>query len=198
MPSVPRLSDRGMRATWALLVVVLVVSLSGCSRSADPTRRSSAVGSATPSEVVWASVEKKGPEVAGPISMPMGSEPFDSSQPPEVRRILGEDFENLTGEQVQTVDGVQQLVATKTYGWPADSCGGTREEFVPQVCPPAQGQLQGDNLKEAMGELMGAIGQGRLCELWQLALRSTGAGPPPRGSSSGRSGPTGCSTGCRT
>jgi hypothetical protein len=54
------------------------------------------------------------PEVAGPISMPMGSESFDPSQPPEVRRILGEDFENLTGEQVRIIDGVRQLVATRT------------------------------------------------------------------------------------
>jgi hypothetical protein len=110
------------------------------------------------------------PEGGLPRSGPMGSESVDTSQPKSVEEILGEDFEHLRGEQVQTVDGVRQLVATKTYDWPADSCAGTRHSFVPEACPPTQGQLQGDNLKEAMGEVMGAIGQGRLCELWQLAL----------------------------
>jgi len=110
------------------------------------------------------------PGGAPPISVPMGPESVDTSQPASVLRILGEDFEHLRGEQVRSVDGVRQLIATRMYDWPADSCEGTRKAFVPEVCPPAQGQLQGDNLKEAMGEVMGAIGQGRLCELWQLAL----------------------------
>jgi hypothetical protein len=110
------------------------------------------------------------PEGAHPISVPMGSESVDTSQPLSVMRILGEDFEHLRGEQVKTVDGVRELIATRTYAWPQDSCAGTRKAFVPQICPPAQGQLQGDNLKEAMGEVMGAIAQGRLCDLWQLAL----------------------------
>jgi len=110
------------------------------------------------------------PEGAHPISVPMGSESVDTSQPASVLRILGEDFEHLSGEQVRTVDGVRQLIATRTYAWPQDSCAGTRKAFVPQICPPSQGQLQGDNLKEALGEVMGAIAQGRLCDLWLLAL----------------------------
>jgi hypothetical protein len=109
------------------------------------------------------------PVPVGPISVPAGYE-VDSSQPPEVLEVLGEDFEHLTGPQVRTEDGVRELVATGSYAWPADSCAGTREQFVPAVCEPTQGQLQGDDLEQAVGEVMGAIGQGRLCEIWQLAL----------------------------
>jgi hypothetical protein len=92
------------------------------------------------------------------------------SQPRAVQRILGKDFENLIGAQVEVVDGLRQLAATGMYDWPTDSCAGTRASFVPDLCPTTEGQLQGNNLREAMGEVMGAIGQGRLCELWQLAL----------------------------
>jgi hypothetical protein len=110
------------------------------------------------------------PEGSVPVSVPMGSEDVDMSQPREVQRILGKDFENLTGAQVEVVDGLRQLAASGRYDWPTDSCSGTRASFVPELCPATEGQLQGNNLKEAMGEVMGAIGQGRLCELWQLAL----------------------------
>jgi RNA polymerase sigma factor (sigma-70 family) len=110
------------------------------------------------------------PEAGLPRSGPMGSDRIDAAQPDGVLETLGEGFEYLTGQQVRTIDGVRQLVATATYEWPEDSCAGTREAFVPEVCPTTPGQLQGDNLKQAMGEVMGAIGQGRLCELWQLAL----------------------------
>lgn len=91
-------------------------------------------------------------------------------QPAEVTAVLGERFENLTGEQVTKEGKDHVLRVSGTYVWPSDSCVGRTESFVPQECPATESQMQGDNLREAMGEVVGAVNQQRLCDLWQLGL----------------------------
>lgn len=104
-------------------------------------------------------------------STPFGSDEIpDTSQPEDVLAILGERFEHLDGPQVHERRGDRELVAERAYPWPAGSCDAALEAFMPESCPSLPGQLQGDRLSEAMGEIMGAITQARLCDLWQLAL----------------------------
>ena len=108
----------------------------------------------------------------GAISVPAGSDYTPPQQPDSVIRILGPDFENLTGDQVVVNhDGSKSLVATATYTWPEPQCG---PDPFPlwggPDCQQEQGQLQGDSLKGAMGEVMGALSQARMCEFWGLEL----------------------------
>lgn len=111
------------------------------------------------------------PGHGGPMPVEGSSpEPPPPYQPQSVYDALGKHFENLSGEGV-TVEGKNHVLrVSRTYAWPSDSCIGTQRSFVPDECPPTQSQIQGDTLKMAMGEVMGAVGQGRLCELWQESL----------------------------
>jgi hypothetical protein len=93
-------------------------------------------------------------------------------QPQSVSDVLGPHFENLTGDQViEQTDGSKWLVAKARYQWPEPQCGGDPIPlFGGPDCQPSQEQLQGDTLDEAMGEVMGAINQGRMCEFWGVML----------------------------
>lgn len=93
-------------------------------------------------------------------------------QPDSVLAVLGEDFEHLTGDQVvEHPDGSRALVATASFGWPEPQCGGDPLPlFGGADCEAQEGQLQGGSLDEAMGEIMGALSQARMCEFWGLML----------------------------
>lgn len=93
-------------------------------------------------------------------------------QPDSVLAVLGEDFEHLTGDQVvEHPDGSRALVATARFGWPEPQCGGDQLPlFGGPDCEAQEGQLQGGSLDEAMGEVMGALAQARMCEFWGLML----------------------------
>jgi hypothetical protein len=61
-----------------------------------------------------------------PVTLPSADSPQADSgrpqQPDSVLAVLGQQFENLSGDQVaQTQDG-KQLVATVDYPWPAPRC----------------------------------------------------------------------------
>jgi len=104
----------------------------------------------------------------------MGEDPEPPQQPDSVLRILGADFENLTGDRVQVQDdGSKWLVSSGTVPWPQPRCGGDSIPLFggPECLPEEyEQQLQGDDLAEAMGEVMGAISQGRMCEFWSVML----------------------------
>jgi hypothetical protein len=104
--------------------------------------------------------------------VPFGSDYEPPRQPQSVIDVLGKDFENLSGDQVvKNDDGTRSLVATASFEWPEPQCGG--EQFPlwgGPNCTEEQGQLQGDSLKDAMGEVMGALSQARMCEFWGLEL----------------------------
>jgi hypothetical protein len=94
-------------------------------------------------------------------------------QPDSVLRVLGHDFENLSGDQVVEKDGHKQLIATGNYAWPEPQCGpDPLPLFGGPKCDPEQfeNQLQGSNLKDAMTEVMGALTQARMCEFWSVEL----------------------------
>jgi hypothetical protein len=101
-----------------------------------------------------------------------GEEPQAPQQPPDVLAELGPGFENLTGDQVQQQpDGSKWLVATGRILWPQPRCGGEQIPlFGGPTCEADRQQLQGDDLSQAMGEVMGAISQGRMCEFWNVML----------------------------
>ncbi|HEY3211781.1 MAG TPA: hypothetical protein VGL16_01050 [Actinomycetota bacterium] len=103
-----------------------------------------------------------------------GPSPKAPEQPDSVIDILGRDFDNLSGDQVQEQkDGSKWLVAKGTVPWPQPRCSG---ESIPmfggQMCDPTQfqQQLQGDDLAGTMEEVMGTISQGRMCEFWSVML----------------------------
>jgi hypothetical protein len=111
-----------------------------------------------------------------------GSDPGHVTQPSSVSDVLGEHFENLTGDQVQQVpDGPgKELVASHTYSWPSPQCGGDPlPMFGGPKCPSNSQQLQGDNLDQAMTDVMGAISQARMCEFWQTDLTDEAAAAHP-------------------
>ena len=95
-------------------------------------------------------------------------------QPPDVLAALGQGFANLTGDQVQEQpDGSKWLVATGTVMWPRPRCGGDPiPMFGGPTCDPGEfeNQLQGYDLAGVMVDVMGAIGQGRMCEFWSVML----------------------------
>jgi hypothetical protein len=93
-------------------------------------------------------------------------------QPASVLAILGQHFENLSGDQVVTQpDGSKWLVATADFTWPSPRCGGDPLPLFGGVdCQPQQEQLQGDDLAGAMTDIMGTITQARMCEFWGIEL----------------------------
>ena len=120
---------------------------------------------------------------AGPvgITITVAPNPSDSStmpddrlpqqQPSNVIEKLGPRLEKLNGEQVQSLpSGGKELVATHTYDWPTPQCGGPLPFFGGPTCPAAPEQLQGDSFDQAMVEVVGAIGQARMCEFWGTDL----------------------------
>jgi hypothetical protein len=113
------------------------------------------------------------PNPPGAKSVPFGDDDYKPPrQPQSVIDVLGKDFENLSGGQVvDNDDASKSLVATSSFEWPEPQCGG--EPFPlwgGPDCSEEQGQLQGDSLKDAMGEVMGALSQARMCEFWGLEL----------------------------
>jgi hypothetical protein len=111
------------------------------------------------------------PDTSSLIFPGLGSPPAQA-QPPSVLDVLGPHFENLTGDQVvEQNDGSKWLVGKAHYQWPEPQCGGAPIPlFGGPDCQPSQEQLQGDTLDEAMVDVMGAIGQGRMCEFWSVML----------------------------
>jgi len=103
---------------------------------------------------------------------PLEEDPEPPEQPDSVIRVLGPRFENLSGDQVrERDDGSKWLVSSGTVPWPEPRCGGDPIPlFGGPECPPNEQQLQGDDLAGAMGEVMGAISQGRMCEFWGVML----------------------------
>jgi hypothetical protein len=104
--------------------------------------------------------------------------PVQASKPPQqpesVLRILGQRFQNLSGDQVRVQDdGSKWLVSKGTVPWPEPRCGGDPIPLFggPECLPDEyEQQLQSDDLAGAMVEVMGAIRQGRMCEFWSVML----------------------------
>ncbi|HET6770429.1 MAG TPA: hypothetical protein VFH75_02155 [Actinomycetota bacterium] len=92
-----------------------------------------------------------------------------ATQPAHVLEALGERFELLAGDQVVLKDGVNQLVASRTYAWPKNTCAPVIADFIPKHCD-YEAQLQADKPEEAMQSLTGAIGQVRLCDIYTELL----------------------------
>ncbi len=105
-------------------------------------------------------------------------DPSQGEQPQSLLDELGTNFEQLSGPQV--IDNPDQpgkeLFASHTYSWPEPQCNGPLPLFNGlsggETCnPDDQGsQLQGHTLGAAMSEIMGALSQARVCEIWSLAL----------------------------
>jgi hypothetical protein len=104
----------------------------------------------------------------------IGGDPEPPQQPDSVLRVLGSGFENLSGDQVRGQDdGSKWLVSSGNVPWPQPRCGGDPIPLFggPECLPDEyQQQLQGDDLAQAMGEVMGEISQGRMCEFWSVML----------------------------
>lgn len=98
-----------------------------------------------------------------------------NEQPQSVVHVLGPNFERLSGDQVvEQADGSRWLVAHARFDWPEPRCGGDEFPlFGGPDCSESDGperQLQGDGLGGVMGEVMGAIGQARMCDFWGAFL----------------------------
>jgi len=118
------------------------------------------------------------------ISVPSGTSYEQPTQPDSVLAILGEHFENLTGDQVTDLpNGGKELVATASYAWPEPQCGGTTYPlWGDQNCSqgPNPG-IDGPELKDAMEEVVGALSQARICEFWLTMLTNDGRAKHPWG-----------------
>jgi hypothetical protein len=110
----------------------------------------------------------------GPVG-PGGTPAPDPTQPSSVTQILGSEFEHLDGPQVEVVDGIRQIVASAEFHWPADTCTAmlkTNEIFLPEECQTTDtrghplAMIQAADHRSLMDQLMPAIAQIRLCELW--------------------------------
>jgi hypothetical protein len=81
---------------------------------------------------------------------------------------------NASGDQVVVrADGSMRLVAKAEFTWPEPRCGGDPIPlFGGTECNPDdfEQQLQSHDLDGAMVDVMGAIGQGRMCEFWSTML----------------------------
>jgi hypothetical protein len=109
-----------------------------------------------------------------PFSVPGPIDPKPPEQPASVLAVLGQDFENLSGDQAMVQgDGSKRLVAKAQFTWPEPRCGGDPiPQFGGPECNPEdfQQQLQSHDLEGAMVDVMGAISQGRMCEFWSTML----------------------------
>jgi hypothetical protein len=103
-------------------------------------------------------------------------------QPTSVQAVLGRRFERLSGPQVRIEKGVRQLVATARFDWPADTCDSlftNNDLFLPEECPTTdtRGQplamIQSANARSLMKQLMPAIAQKRVCEIWRQWMTRT-------------------------
>lgn len=123
------------------------------------------------------------PEPDMPHSVPMGGTYEPQTQPDAVLQLLGDHFQYLQGDQVRDLDGGsgKELVATsQNYTWTEPQCGSDFPLWGGDAtCQPEKGQLQGDDLGQAMGEVMGALTQARMCEFWGLELTEEAAAAHP-------------------
>ena len=107
-----------------------------------------------------------------PAAPPGQSPASPPSQPVSVLAVLGDRFEDLTGDQVSRDGNVDQIVVTQTYDWPADSCAGNRAFMIPETCDEqhSQGPISEDHSAQFVaGSVVGMLLQSRLCELWGAA-----------------------------
>jgi hypothetical protein len=113
---------------------------------------------------VFDNVAFEGPvRMASPGQSPKGP----PSQPDSVLSVLGAHFENLTGDQVAVDGDVNQLVATRAYDWPVGTCAPEKAAMVPATCPTKGELISEDGSADAVAkQVIGALQQVRLCELW--------------------------------
>jgi hypothetical protein len=109
-----------------------------------------------------------------PIFGPPRADRTPPAQPDSVLAVLGTHFEKLVGDQVVVdADGTRQLVADHRYEYPEPQCGGDPLPlFGDPECPenPIGERLQGSDLSDTMGHVMGTLSQGRMCEFWWVML----------------------------
>jgi hypothetical protein len=99
--------------------------------------------------------------------LPNGSPRPPPGQPPEVLGILGDRFQNLTGDQVTTDGDVRQMVVTLDHQWPDDVCAGYLASNVPTNCGPNGEAVSGDHsADDVAASVIGVLEQTRMCELW--------------------------------
>jgi len=105
--------------------------------------------------------------------------PGRQSQPPSVQAILGPRFEHLIGPQVRMEKGGKELIATAGFDWPPGNCEtGLRnnDTFLPDQCPTTDTQghplamIQAADPRSLMDQLMPAIAQIRLSEIWRSCM----------------------------
>jgi hypothetical protein len=98
---------------------------------------------------------------------PNGSPRPPPGQPAEVLAILGDRFQNLTGDQVTTDGDVREIVVTYAHDWPDDVCAGYLASNVPADCGPNGEAVSEDHSADAVAaSVIGILEQMRLCELW--------------------------------
>lgn len=116
----------------------------------------------------------------GPPPAPGQSPRGPPSQPDSVLAILGQRFENLNGDQVTKDGEVNQIVVTRSYDWPPDSCAANRQAGAPDECKAEYGEaISEDQSAEAVaGQVLGPILQSQLCELWGAATAEFQAAHP--------------------
>jgi hypothetical protein len=105
-------------------------------------------------------------QIEGPAA-PNGSPRPLPGQPPQVLSILGDHFQNLTGDQVTTDGDVRQIIVTLAHSWPDHVCAGYLASNVPADCGPNGEAVSEDASADAVAaSVIGILEQTRLCELW--------------------------------
>lgn len=95
-------------------------------------------------------------------------------QPRSVQRILGSNFERLTGDSVLAFFGSRAIVADAHYTWPGDECPFSRdfEAGAPRSCEPANKGLNEDeggvNLEDVAQSVTMLLGHYRACDLYSF------------------------------
>jgi len=120
--------------------------------------------------------------VMGGFPRPPGASLGPTSQPDNVLAVLGNRFENLTGDQVTDLpNGGKELVATASYAWPEPQCGGKTYPLWgdPNCSQGTNPGIDGPELKDAMQEVVGALSQARMCEFWLTMLTNDGRAKHP-------------------